>query len=42
MNSLNPDIKFIFENVSTVSNLLDALGSMKNDQLIFEIYHKPT
>ena len=33
MNSLDPDIKFIFENVSTVSNFLDVSCSIKDDQL---------
>ena len=39
---LDPDIKFIFKNVCTVNNFLDVSCSMKNDQLLFDIYHKPT
>ena len=42
MNSLNPAIKFIFENVSFVANVFDVSCSIKNDPLIFDIYHKPT
>ena len=41
MNSLHSDIKFIFENISTVQNILDVSCSIENDQLIFDIYHKP-
>ena len=42
MNNLDPDIKFILENVSTVAIFLYVSGSIKNDQLIIDIYHKPT
>ena len=42
MNSFDPDFKCIFENVSSVANFLDVLCSTKNDQLIFDIYHKTT
>ena len=42
MNSFNPYIQFIFENVSTVASFLDVSCSIKNNQLIFDIYHKPT
>ena len=42
MNSLDPDIKPIFENVSTIANFLDVSCSIKNDQLSTDIYHKPT
>ena len=42
MVSLDPDIKFIFENVSTVAIFLDNSCLIKNDQLIFHIYHKLT
>ena len=42
MNSLDPDIKFIFQNVSTIANFLDLSCSIKNDQLIFDIYPRPT
>ena len=36
------NIKFIFENISTISNFLDVSLSIKNDHLIFDVYHKPT
>ena len=42
MNSFDSNIVFIFGNVSTVANFLDVSCSTKNDQLIFDIYHKPT
>ena len=42
INSLDLDIKFIFQNVFTVAIFLDVSCSIKNDQLIFDIYHKPT
>ena len=42
MNSLDPDIKFIFEKLSTLVNFLDVSYSIKDDYLIFDIYHKPT
>ena len=42
MNSLDPDIKFIFEKLSTLLNFLDVSCSIKDDYLIFDIYHKPT
>ena len=37
MNSLDPDIKFIFENDSAVANFLDVSCSTKNDQLMLDI-----
>ena len=42
INSLDPDIKFISKNVSTAVNFLDVSCSIKNDQHIFDIYHKST
>ena len=42
MNSPDPDITFTSENASTVANFLDVSCSIKNYQLIFAIYHKPT
>ena len=41
INCLDPDNKFIFENVSIAANFLDASCSITNDQLIFDIYQKP-
>ena len=42
MNSLDFDTKFIFKNISTISNVLDVSCSMKNDKLILDTYRKPT
>ena len=42
MNSLDPDIKLIFKNVSTIAIFLDVSCSTKIDQLMFDIYHEPT
>ena len=42
MNSFDPGMKFIFENVSTVEKFLDNSTSIKNNQIIFDIYHKRT
>ena len=41
MNSLDPDIKLLFENVSTLAKFLDVSCSIKNYHLVFDIYHKP-
>ena len=42
MNNLHPDLKFIFENLSHSVNFLDININIKNNQLLFDIYYKPT
>ena len=42
MKTPAPDIKFIFGNVFPVQNLLNVSCSIKNDEFIIDIYHKPT
>ena len=37
MNTIDPDIKFIFEEISIVAKFLVAQCSLKNYQLIFDI-----
>ena len=42
LNSIDPDIQFIFENLSTSVNFLDVNCTLNNDVLCFDIFHKPT
>ena len=43
LNEMDPDLKFIMENISTSSNFLDInLEINENYQLQFDIYYKPT
>ena len=43
INELHPDIQFIFENLSSeVVNFLDVKCNNDNNQIMFDIYHKPT
>ena len=42
INSLDEDLKFIFENQSIFSNFLDIQLKMVNNTLVFDIYYKPT
>ena len=41
-NSIDPNIKFIFENLSTNVNFLDVQCSIVNDKMTFDVYYKPT
>ena len=42
VNELDPDLKFIFEKLSTDINFLDIKIKIADNQLHFDIYHKPT
>ena len=42
INELDPDFKFIFEKVTTDINFLDINIKIVDNQLHFDIYHKPT
>ena len=42
INSLDEDLKFIFENPSRTLNFLDIQLKIVNNTLIFDIYYKPT
>ena len=41
-NSLDEDLKFIFENPSRPLNFLDIQLKIVNSTLVFDIYYKPT
>ena len=41
-NELDPDLKFIFEKLTTDINFLDINIKIVDNQLHFDIYHKPT
>ena len=42
INNLDPDLKFIFENLSKSLNLLDMNLQIVEYNLVFNIYYKPT
>ena len=42
VNSLDEDLKFIFENPSRTLNFLDIQSRIVNNTLVFNIYYKPT
>ena len=42
INELDPDLKFIFEKLTTDINFLDISIKTFDNQLHFDIYHKPT
>ena len=42
INSLDEDLKFIFENSSRTLNFLDIQLKIVNNTLVFDIYYKPT
>ena len=42
INELDPDLKFIFEKRATDLNFLDINIKIVDNQLHFDIYHKPT
>ena len=42
INSLDPDLKFTMDEISTTANFLDITITAKEEKLIFDIYHKPT
>ena len=42
INSLDEDLKFIFENASQTLNFLDIQLKIVNNTEIFDIYYKPT
>ena len=42
INELDPDLKFIFEKLTTDINLLDIKIKIVDNQLHFDIYHNPT
>ena len=42
INSLDEDLKFIFENPSRTLNFLDIQLKIVNNTLVFGIYYKPT
>ena len=42
INELDPDLKFIFEKRNTDINFLDINNKIVDNQLHFDIYHKPT
>ena len=42
INELDPDLKFIFEKLTTNVNFLDINIKIVDNQLHFDIYHKPT
>ena len=41
-NSLDEDLKFIFENPSRTFNFLDTQLKIVSNTLVFDIYNKPT
>ena len=42
INELDPDLKFIFENLTADIDFLDINIEIVDNQLHFNIYHKPT
>lgn len=42
MNSLDTDVKFTMDDPSTATNFLDLTITVVNEELVFDIYHKPT
>ena len=42
INELDPDLKFVFEKLITDINFLDLNMKIVDNQLHFDIYHKPT
>ena len=42
INELDPDLKFIFEKLTTDINFLDINIKIVDNQLHFVVYHKPT
>ena len=42
INELDPDLKFIFDKLTTDINFLDINIKIVDNQLHFDIYHKPT
>ena len=42
INELDPNLKFIFEKLTTDINFLDINIKIVDNQLHFDIYHKPT
>ena len=42
MNELNPDLQFIFEELTKNINFLDINLKIINNKLHFDVYHKPT
>ena len=42
LNELDPGLKFIFEKLTTDINFLDIIIKIVDNQLHFDIYHKPT
>ena len=42
INELDPDLKFIFETLTTDKNFLDTNIKTVDNQLYFNIYHNPT
>ena len=42
INKLDPDLKFVFEKLTTDINFLDINIKIDDNQLHFDIYHKPT
>ena len=42
MNELDPDLQVIFEELSKKINFLDINLKIINDNLHFDVYHKPT
>ena len=42
INELDPDLKFIFEKLTTDINFLDINIKFVDNQLHFDIYHRPT
>ena len=42
INNLDPDLKFIFENPSKSLNILDINLQIVENNLVFDIYYKPT
>ena len=42
LNSLDPDIKFIMDEIKDVSNYMDMTATVVEDMVVFDIYYKPT
>ena len=42
MNELDPDLQFIFEEITKNINFLDINLKKINNKLHFDVYHKPT
>ena len=42
MNELDPDLQFIFEELTKIINFLDINLKIINNKLNFDVYHKPT